>query len=62
MDTQLSKIKRPLPPIPRITPVSGERVAPRLALDRAVGALFDCSTRILFHFVAKVFTPHPPGK
>jgi len=27
IDTQLSKIERPLPPIPRITPVSGERVA-----------------------------------
>jgi len=35
----------------------------RLALDRAIGALFNCSTRILVvHFVAKVLTPHPPGK
>ncbi|MDY7079489.1 MAG: hypothetical protein SXV54_21480 [Chloroflexota bacterium] len=34
----------------------------RLALDRAIGDDFNCSTRILFHFVAEVFTPHPPGK
>ncbi len=41
----------------------GQRAAlTRLALDRAIGALFDCSTRILVHFAAKVLTPHPPGK
>ncbi|MCP4600757.1 MAG: hypothetical protein GY847_09530 [Proteobacteria bacterium] len=34
----------------------------RLALDRASGALFDYSTRILFHFVVEMLTPHPPGK
>ena len=46
VDTQLSKFvvilasvarqihRRPLPPIPRINPVSGERVAPRVAADR----------------------------
>jgi hypothetical protein len=34
----------------------------RLALDRAIGGDFDCSTRILVHFAAKALTPHPPGK
>jgi hypothetical protein len=34
----------------------------RLALDRAIGALFDCSMRISVHFAVKALTPHPPGK
>jgi len=37
-------------------------VLTRLAPDRAIGSDFNGSTRILVRFVAKVLTPHPPGK
>jgi len=38
------------------------KAAPRLALDRAIGSDFNCSTRIVVQFAAKMLTSHPPGK
>ena len=37
--------QRPLPPIPRITPVSGERVTPVIGADQAILRDFNFYTR-----------------
>jgi len=53
--------QRPLPPIPRITPVSGKRVAPTVGADRANLGAFRLLDALWVWSAGEDGFPHPPG-